>query len=193
MDRGLGAAGQQGREDTARRPEFLHYIGDSLAASSEGEKAREMPQARVGASAPGPEMLPCQHLFSKLDAGQLSEIFNDCLYGDDENTTGYVRGDGIMHNFGFHPDRLNSHRQEISAMLDELPPEFHEDSGGGMSFLNACVDKNNRQWGEHQNMEQLFALGQAIGRVKSCFPRGMWNMLPGAMPYYVIRKETEDA
>jgi len=63
MDRELGAAGQQGREDTARRPEFLHYIGDSLAASSEGEKAREMPQARVDASAPGPEMLPCQHLF----------------------------------------------------------------------------------------------------------------------------------
>ena len=58
--------------------------------------------------------------------------------------------------------------------------------GGGWSFLQACVDKNGNHWGEHSNMEELFCLGIAIGKVESLLPRDMWKVLPGGVPYYVI-------
>ena len=129
---------------------------------------------------------------SKLDASRLEALFKECLFRDGEDTSDYVSGEGIVRNFGFNPDRLESHRREISEMLAELPVEFHEGSGDGMSFLNACCDKDGRQWGEHRNMEMLFAIGQALGKVQACAPREMWTMLPGGMPYYVVLKEARE-
>jgi len=126
---------------------------------------------------------------SKLDASRLDVIFRDSLFKDGEDSTDHVVGEGILHNFGLHPGRLESHRQEISDMLDGLPPEFHEKTGGGWSFLNACDDKDGRLWGQHTNMEQLFAIGQALGIVKCQTPRDMWDIMPGSMPYYVVLAE----
>ncbi len=72
-------------------------------------------------------------------------------------------------------------------MLDELPDSFKKSGGGGMSFQNACVDKQGNQWTDfHQRMEQLFQLGIGIGKVELLMPREMWAMLPGGMPYYAI-------
>lgn len=122
-----------------------------------------------------------------LDPEKVNAIFMDCLFKKGEDTSKHVKAEGIVRNVGFHPERLESHKAEIEAMLDELPDEFKETGGGGMSFLNACNDKHGNQWtGLHQRMEQLFQLGVGVGKVKSLMPREMWGVLPGGMPYYVV-------
>jgi len=122
-----------------------------------------------------------------IDPERVNAIFMDCLFKEGEDTSNHVKAEGITQNVGFHPDRLESHKAEIEEMLDELPDEFKESSGGGMSFLNACNDKHGNQWtGLHQRMDQLFQLGTAISKVKCLMPREMWSVLPGGMPYYAV-------
>ena|SRR3989344_1243104 len=123
----------------------------------------------------------------KLNPERVESIFKDCLFRQGENTANHIKAEGITCIVGFHPERLTRHREEISAMLDELPNDFKGSGGGGMSFLNACNDRHGNQWtGLHQRMEQLFQLGIGIGKVKCLAPRNEWSALPGRMPYYVI-------
>ena len=122
-----------------------------------------------------------------LNAERVNEVFLDCLFREGEDTSKHIKAEGITTTAGFHPERLNSHKAEIEAMLDELPNEFQKQGGGGMSFLEACNDKHGEQWtGLHCVMEQLFQLGIAIGKVSLLLPREVWSGLPGGMPYYVI-------
>lgn len=121
------------------------------------------------------------------DASKLEKIMGDCLFADNEDTNSAILVEGIVNNFGFHPERLESHRAEVEKMLSELPIEFFPETGGGMSFLAACNDKYGRQWGEHRSMEALFALGIALGKVDLLIPKEMWSVFPGGMPYYVVR------
>jgi len=126
-----------------------------------------------------------------IDASKLEEAFRDCLFKDEEITGGQPPADavlveGIVNKFGFHPERLESHRQEIYDWLKQLPHPFRETEGGGWSFLKACDDAEGQQWGEHRNMEQLFCLGMGLGLAKSQLPRDLWAALPGGMPYYSI-------
>jgi hypothetical protein len=124
---------------------------------------------------------------SPLNAERVEQVFLDCLFKEGEDTTNHVKAEGIVRNVGFHPERLTSHKEEISAMLDELGDEFKKSGGGGMSFLNACNDRHGNQWtGLHLRMEQLFQLGVGIGKVECLMPRAMWSALPGGMPYYVV-------
>ena len=127
-----------------------------------------------------------------LTAEKVEKIFFRCLFTNDEIIDGKpiltpVPAEGIMSNVGFHPERLERSKPEIIEMLNELPSQFKEKSGGGWSFLNACNDKDGNLWtGFQQTMEQLFQLGIGIGKVKCLMPRDMWKVLPGGMPYYVI-------
>lgn len=125
-----------------------------------------------------------------LTAERVGTIFGDCLFKPGEDTTDHVKAEGIVHPVGFHPGRLDGHREEIGQLLDELPIQFQSQErggGGGWSFLNACEDKNGNQWADgHLSVEQLFQLGQGIGKVRTCIPREMWRALPGGMPYYAI-------
>lgn len=124
---------------------------------------------------------------SKLNAARVEAIFLSCLFVANEDTTHHVMGPGITCDVGFHPQRLESHKAEVAAMLDDLQDAFKANAGGGMSFLNACFDKYGNQWtGQHRRMEQLFQLGVAIGKAKLLVPREAWSSLPGGMPYYVV-------
>jgi hypothetical protein len=129
---------------------------------------------------------------SKLDSERIRVIIMDCLFTDKEakdkeQTDKAVLAHGITTNIGFHPERLEGHRQEIEEMLTELPDEFMKSSGGGMTFLNACNDRHGEQWtGLHKTMEELFLLGMGLGRVECPMPRYLWDALPGGVPYYVV-------
>lgn len=125
-----------------------------------------------------------------LSADNVENIFIDCLYNDGEDTSDHILAEGVMLNAGFKPEKIEEHRQEIHNMLADLPDQFKESTGGGgWSFLQACVDKNNRQWtGMHQTMDQLVLLGLAIGEVEYCLPRELWPALPGGMPYFVVKQ-----
>jgi hypothetical protein len=143
-----------------------------------------------------------------IDPDRVEEILIDSLHtneevaGTDPSTApeGAVVAEGILTTFAFHPERLESHRAEVREMLDQLPLSFraqNEGGGGGWSFLNACVVRDRalpdqpfekmEQWtGLHLRMDQLLALGQGLGFVKSVLPRAQWGALPGGMPYYIV-------
>lgn len=73
----------------------------------------------------------------------------------------------------------------IEKVLRQLPAPFIDE--GGWSFLNLCMDREGNQWtGSHQTMEQLMMLGMATGMVKILFPRDLWSILPGGVPYFTI-------
>lgn len=126
---------------------------------------------------------------TKLSAELVESTFLDCLFKEGEDTANHVVVNGITLDVGFHPGRLEENKEKIIALLAELPDPFHEKSGGGWSFLNACNDKHNNQWGEHRHMELLFLLGMAIGKVSCLVPRESWAILPGGMPYYMIKAD----
>ena len=125
----------------------------------------------------------------ELTSKAVHEIIMDCLFDETEDRSNAIIVKGIVSGFGFNPVKLEKHKEEILALLDELPNDYKEGSGGGMTFLNACYDKHGNQWtGEHRTMEELFCLGIAVGAVTECLPRDMWEALPGGMPYYAIKK-----
>jgi len=127
-----------------------------------------------------------------IDANRVEAIIKDCLFRDDELKNGkpiteMVEVKGIMHNMGFHKERLLKHRDEVKIILNNLPEQFHKNIGGGWSFLNACQDKNDIQWtGLHERMEQLFLLGLGLGLCEFTCSRDIWPMMPGGMPYITI-------
>lgn len=111
----------------------------------------------------------------------------DCLFKGGEDESKAVLAEGVIQQFDFHPERLNEWKDSIIEMLNQLPETFRQNSGGGWSFLQACYRKDGTQWTDfHKDMEELFCLGIAIGKVKSQLPKEMWQVLPGGVPYYVI-------
>ena len=123
----------------------------------------------------------------ELSSENVDKIFKDCLFLDGEDTSNHVKSEGIQSTVGFHPERLESYRDDVADMLNYLPDEFQKTGGSGWSFLNACNDKDGRQWTDlHQKMEQLFQLGIGLNLAKWQLPREMWKMFPGSMPYAVV-------
>ena len=123
---------------------------------------------------------------SILTVDAVENLFKDCL-AKDEKADNSTEIQGIVHTFLFDNNKIQQNKDAIDKLLLELPIKFRESSGGGYSFLMACNDKNGNQWtGLHLNMEKLFALGLASGRVHALLPREMWDAFPGGMPYYVI-------
>jgi hypothetical protein len=129
-----------------------------------------------------------------IDAAKIDAAFRDSLFKreevpDGEPPAGAVIVQGVLSQFGFHKARLESHREEVREALAGLPDGFHSGKGGGQSFLNACMDKDGNQWGEHRNIEQLISLGIGLGYVAYCLPKEAWQSLPGGMPYFSVTLE----
>lgn len=129
-----------------------------------------------------------------LTSERLDKVVLECLFHEGENTDDALKVEMIVNDYGFHPVRVQEHREEIVAMLDELPDEFKlSTGGGGWTFLNACNTKDGEQWtGLHKQMEALFALGIAVDYVSEVLPRALWEILPGGMPYYQILDKVQD-
>lgn len=123
----------------------------------------------------------------ELTSTNVETVFMECLFEEREVEESPVEVEGIMSKVKFHPERLEGHRDNVKAMLAELPDDFQPTGGGGTSFLNACNDKSGKQWtGEHHRMEQLFQLGIGLGLAKWCLPREAWPALYGGMPYVMV-------
>jgi len=128
----------------------------------------------------------------KLTRVAVDSIMRDCLYRPDEvpsdgsAPTSAVIVEGAIGKFGLHPVRLASYRDAIAELLAELPDEFQPEAGG-WSFLQACVDRHGEQWGEHRDINALFVLAIGVGLGSWCLPREMWYVLPGGMPYFVVK------
>ena len=127
----------------------------------------------------------------KLDSKRVQELLIDSLEPriDPDHT---IITQGVVHSYGFNADKIAKNKQEIIELLNELPDVFFEDSGGGMSFIQACMDKHGNHWGEHHSMEELFCLGVGINRVRELLPRELSIALPGGVPYYIIFHEDKE-
>lgn len=82
----------------------------------------------------------------KLNPMTVESIFKDCLFADSEIVDGtpigeYTKVEGISMKVGFHAGRLNSHKQEIIELLDELPDAFKEEVGGAGLFFKPVMTK----------------------------------------------------
>jgi len=123
-------------------------------------------------------------------AEQVEQIARHCLLGQDEldgagkPTVEVTYVNGIMHDFGFHKQRLESHRQEVSALIQRLPKQFDLNGiDGGWSFLNLPMDKDGHQWGEQIHAEALLCLAIGLGLGKILLAKPLWSALPGGVPY----------
>ena len=123
---------------------------------------------------------------SPLTPSRVQEILVECLFKEGEPTENHVVGEGVMFSAGLHPERLAAHKEEILSLLHQLPDDFREDKGGGWSFLQACMTRDGRQWGEHRNIDELLVLGTATGQAKILSLRETWGLLPGGMPYFSV-------
>lgn len=127
----------------------------------------------------------------KLTPDNVYSVFRECFWQDadiegltqEEVLAKSVTAEGPVTKVAFCPEKVKEHKEKIQALLAELPDTFKE----GMSFLEACHNKEGELWtGDHNSMEQLFILGLAIDQVKECLPRDLWGALPGGMPYYIV-------
>lgn len=131
----------------------------------------------------------------ELKASEVSRIFIDCLFPENymelPMDTKCIMVEGITRTFGFKADKIEEHVSEIKALLDELQPEFHEEIGGGYTFMSMPFDKNGTQWGEQINAQELMVLGIAAGWAKYLMPRPLWVAFPGGVPYIMIPKDRD--
>lgn len=126
-----------------------------------------------------------------LTSEKVHEIYRECLLKEEELANGepavdFTVGEGIQHTGVFNTERLERRRDEITAMIDELP-----DIEQGPSFLSLCYDKHGRQWtGEHPTMDLLMQLGRATETIVFPLPREVWPAI-GGVPL-VLRVHDKD-
>jgi hypothetical protein len=127
-----------------------------------------------------------------LTAEAVNEIFFDCLFREEELVDGKpeiepVMAEGLVNTVGFHRERLEGHREDVTALLGQIDKTFLRSEGGGWSFLNFVQNSEGEMWtGLQRTAEQLVLLGLGLGLVEYLLPRPLWGSLPGGVPYLVI-------
>ena len=117
----------------------------------------------------------------RLTSDNVEAVFARCLRNEGEAPL--VRG--VM--LGAYIDTTEE-TENIRLMLGDLPDQFQAEIGGGWSFLNMCLDRQESQWtGLHQTQDKLVVLGLSSGHLRFCVEeRDMWSVLPGGMPYIMV-------
>ena len=125
----------------------------------------------------------------------VDRIFSDCLFRTHDEYDEYIKNNGVVIKVPsiqnpkvtvcFHPERLESHKQEIKSIILHLPYELHLESG--ISFLDLCEDRDGNLWtGFHTEVEKLALLGMAIKTLVPLIPIQESHILPGGMPYFSV-------
>jgi hypothetical protein len=130
---------------------------------------------------------------TELTANNVKLVLTLCLSAGHYDPTAewVVTIEAVRNTYCFVRPALEAQRATIDMLLSQLPQPFRalgygDNPGGGWSFLNACETATGEHWGEHPDIENLLALGLAIGSVTWSLPRDMWEILPGQMPYFQI-------
>lgn len=116
-------------------------------------------------------------------------ILKDCLYATPPaDVADALLVEGVILRIGFDPAAVARNRARIEALIDAIVPEpFYQ----GTTFLQLCDDRDGQQWGEHRDADALLCLGIAIKRATIVFPRSLWVMLPGNVPYVQFFKTAQ--
>lgn len=122
-----------------------------------------------------------------LSAKAIEDIIKAC-----HAEHGELHGWGVTGRMDFTQELLQ-HRDEVLAMLDELPTPFlsaNEGGGGGWTFLNLCQRRDGTQWtGFHLMMDAFVGIASALKLCRFVLPRFMWAHLPGSVPFIEFSKE----
>lgn len=128
----------------------------------------------------------------RLSAQRVEQLLGECMAEPGERETTRVVP-GITGSFAVDLTKINKAKPEIANMLLQLSDAFMtgKGMGGGYSFLQACEDRQGRQWADfHRSMEALFVLGMGADLADCLAPRELWSALPGGMPYYSVRQDS---
>ena len=115
-----------------------------------------------------------------LTSDKVHKIYRECLFKEDELVNGepsadFTIGEGVRSNAVFNAERLAKRKNDIIAMIDELP-----DVDSGPSFVTLCFDKHGRHWtGLHSTMDLLMQLGTATEVITYPLPRELWPYIGG--------------
>lgn len=133
-------------------------------------------------------------------ADRVKAVFFDCMFHTAEEANEHmtagtaILSKGIVVKVGFHPERLEKRREDILQLMNEIVPDvFYMSSGGGMSFSQLPFDRDEEQWGEQKNAEQLYQLAHALGHAGYCVEDPLLiSILPGGLPYVWFSKEKRE-
>jgi hypothetical protein len=138
----------------------------------------------------------------KLTAENVDNLFKQCL----------CESGNTFHGKIVHAKLNTEGREEIiHSLLIQLPEEFHESKGKGWNFSSANIKKENivyknpnsmkwenlytLDWDKSSTLEwttspvlveKLILLGIAAKKAKYITLKGLWQNLPGEMPYIVV-------
>lgn len=124
----------------------------------------------------------------ELTSKNVRKVLMDCMFeSEEEAKKNGTPIQNIMNTLYLNMDKVHEHEDDIVSFLDQLHPAFRESVDGGWSFLKLPFKgKEEEQWGEHLNADELVALGLASGKLKFLVEdRDMWKMFPGGVPYIV--------
>jgi hypothetical protein len=123
-----------------------------------------------------------------IDQSRVLDIYRDCANLELlENSSTAIRVQKVTSDdeVCFDPECLNTHRQEIISILDQLPGTFRPGSGGD-SFGAMDSDEYGAPWTSSlADVECLLLLGVAIERIEYVDPREIWDKYPRS-PYVWI-------
>lgn len=134
----------------------------------------------------------------RLNATNVEQTILKCLFSEEESEgrsqeellKEAVVAEGVRSRFAFKKENVEKNKDNIIAMLNDLPETFMESVGGGWHFSNACMNKDGHHWGEHISMDHLICLGLAINKVAFTLPREAWDVFPSGLPYFVVKDKS---
>jgi hypothetical protein len=132
---------------------------------------------------------------TELTVESVNEIIEHCMIGAvTAPVTRAILSQGIVNAFVFDPDKIEEQQEQIRQLLSQLPENFELEVGGGWSFLNLCMRRDDEQWtGEQRLSEALMCLGLAAGwAVTAPSNRKTWASMPGGMPYVIVLPERRE-
>lgn len=132
----------------------------------------------------------------KLSVENVERIFKDCLLPNDyTNDTKVIPVRAVTGTYGFDPEKLDKHSNDIKEMISQLSSKFDE-CNQGYTFMALPFKGDGdceQQWGEQHNGDLLMALGLASGWMKMTLedPK-LWEVLPGGVPYVYRTEKRQD-
>jgi hypothetical protein len=116
-------------------------------------------------------------------------LAGECRAANDSPESQVIEVVGARFRGRFNPAKIKQHQAAITAMVQQLPREFHQNGGGGYTMLNACMRQDGVQWSSFQTHTDILAcLAIAAGAAQWGLPRELfdWSRLPGGLPYLMV-------
>lgn len=121
----------------------------------------------------------------ELLAENVESVFKDCLLDEGYTLdTKVIPVLTVVGKFGFNPDKIDKHSEDICSMISELNSNFDESNQGCTFMQLPFKGQDNQQWAEQRTAGLLLALGIASGWMAYTIEDPyMWQALPGGVPY----------